>query len=197
MELIFKHALFKVMAIVLYPITILFYIFESQMFYDRILGISIEKAEEIPLNPDEIKRMKNKKRLVAFIIDYIVMCLVFIVIQLIIIGYIVFCLPRYAVRTVEFLIADGLFMLIFIFLFYVISDKFFQGGGIGKKMVGIRLLADGEKFDTVMVWKHTALKFAAVCIWPISLIYYLVNGRIFYDKWLKLDVVIYMKGRIE
>ena len=106
MELIFKHALFKVMAIVLYPITILFYIFESQMFYDRILGISIEK-EEIPLNPDEIKRMKNKKRLVAFIIDYIVMCLVFIVIQLIIIGYIVFCLPRYAVRTVEFLIADG------------------------------------------------------------------------------------------
>ena len=64
-------------------------------------------------------------------------------------------------------------------------------------MVGIRLLADGEKFDTVMVWKHTALKFAAVCIWPISLIYYLVNGRIFYDKWLKLDVVIYMKGRIE
>ena len=60
----------------------------------------------------------------------------------------------------------------------------------GKKVVGIRLLSDGEKLDGIECLKHCGVKFAAGCIWRVSLAYFLTTGRMFYDEWLKLEVVL-------
>lgn len=135
------------------------------------------------------------KRFWAAVIDYWVMTLIFMVIGAIVIDVVrTWSLLENSKNFFVIFISMAVFLFIYTFLFYLIMDCAFKGSSIGKKIVKIRLLADGEEVDSAVAWKHSALKFAAACIWPISLIYYLVTGRMFYDEWLKLEVVLETEG---
>lgn len=178
---IIKHAVLKTVASMLYAITALYYIATYRMPYDKICRTGIKK--EVNLKP--MKEKNCQKRLVAAIIDYFVMVILYVFIMFVI----VLCL-RNQIEIIFNLF--GMFMwlsFICIFSYSFVMDYFCQGSSIGKKVVGIRLVADKRKINGVLALKHSVLKLLACFIWPISLIYYLTKNVMFYDKWMKLEMM--------
>lgn len=76
-----------------------------------------------------------------------------------------------------------------IWLYFFISDYFCDGGGIGKKAMGIKLVSEGKRLPLSVSLKHSAAKMAVCTVYPAMVIYYLLKRQLPYDKWLKLEVV--------
>jgi len=183
---IIKHSFFKAIAAKLWFITVIYYFITSKMPYDGILGIG---GENDYIHFEEgIKRKEQYagKRIVAVMIDVGIMMLV-----LTIITFIVFCytlIVTHGEKTNVYVSFTNIYAVLYFFLYFFVTQIIFRGSSIGKKIMGIRLAAEG-KFDSLMVLKHSLLKTVAFYLWPISLIYCLVTGTMFYDEWLKLEVV--------
>ncbi len=65
-------------------------------------------------------------------------------------------------------------------LYYFTQDLFFQGRSFGKMLVGLNLKYKEMTIGFAM--KHTFFKWFACVIWPITLIYYCSEHRMFYDR---------------
>lgn len=187
---IVKHALCKTIAMRLSIPSAAYCITTGKMPYDRMLGIGCkDKISEIMEQKSKsVEDLKIRKRLVAIIIDQFIMSFLIVIPGLIGVKIIRSFYPSNNIK----IIVGFLFvlMVVFMFLYYFISDLVTKGSGIGKKLAGIYLLSDGEKPDVITILKHSGLKLAAGCIWPISLVYLLVTGRMFYDEGLKLEVML-------
>ncbi|MDE7186896.1 MAG: RDD family protein [Lachnospiraceae bacterium] len=59
---------------------------------------------------------------------------------------------------------------------------------LGKRLVKIELLSDGQKFTVSTALKHTILKVLFCCIWPVSFCYYIIRHEMIYDRLLKISV---------
>lgn len=128
------------------------------------------------------------KRIFAFIVDFFIMQ-----IMVSAIGNIFFVL---VIRTnqgkitiesmmvIQFMIVVGV-----MWLYFFISDYFFSGGSIGKKVIGIKLVCERQKLSLSIALKHSVVKVIACCLWPVTAVYYMFTRRLPYDRWLKLEVV--------
>lgn len=183
-----KHALCKTIAMKLNIPSAVYCIKTEKMPYDRMLGIGYKSKKTGFTGQKGTENLIVWKRMEAIVIDQIVMSFLIVIPGLIGVKIIRSFYPSNNIK----IIVGFLFvlMVVFMFLYYFISDFVTKGSGIGKKLAGIYLLSDGEKPDAITILKHSGLKFIAGCIWPISLVYLLVTGRMFYDEGLKLEVML-------
>lgn len=110
-------------------------------------------------------------RLVAFIIDY--MIIIFLLMLLLLLG---------VVRIKDtYMIINIIKCLPVVYLFFVLNDFFLKGSSIGKKIVGLKTKVKDKnilRFSLI----HSFLKLLFGCIWPISLVIFLINHcRMPYD----------------
>jgi len=184
---IIKHALCKTIAMKVSIPSAVYYISKTKMPYDKLLGIGFSNKNTEIIEQRKINDIKLRKRLGSIIIDHLVMSFLIVIPGLLGIQAIrSFYQNNYIVYCIIFL---SFLMVFFMFSYFFISDFLTKGSGIGKRIVGIRLMSNGQKLDGIVIWKHCGLKFVACCVWPVSFIYLLVTGRMFYDKWLKLEIV--------
>lgn len=112
------------------------------------------------------------KRFAAYIMDYMIMTLIFGVLN-------IAFFMNIKNWTLRWILA-----FLFIYLFFWLNDFIFKGSSIGKKIVNMRITIKGDSvfaFATV----HAALKLFFTFIWIISFVLFLVwNKHMPYDKWL-------------
>lgn len=177
---IVKHALLRSLASLFYIITAIYYIITLKMPYDKNLGVFIETEEII------ISRTTNaKKRLIAAIIDLLISLFVYTLLMFVF----SFCFRNRSDLLLNITGTSIIFIWTYLFSYFFIIDYFYKGNSIGKKKMRIRLLADQKEFSIRTSLLHSVLKTLACCIWPLSLIFYISKGVMFYDQWIKLKVI--------
>lgn len=184
---VLKHSFFKAIAAKLWFITVIYYFITTKMPYDGILGIGGEDAYFHFTEEEKRKDQYVGKRIVAMIIDAVIILLI-----LLFIAFIIACYTFFVTRGKQTHIHINLssaYSILCYFAYFFITEIIFRGSGIGKKIVGIHLVTAEGRIDSMVVLKHSLLKSAACYLWPISLIYCLITGRMFYDEWLKLETV--------
>ncbi len=125
------------------------------------------------------------KRFFATIIDYVIFSIIYTIIFSL---YPVGIIMKY-IDTV-FQISDGWLVVycILLFLYIFVQDYFFKGRSFGKKIVKFNLR---YKKDTIgFAIKHSLLKIlASGALWPITLIYYCIRHKMFYDGILEIEEI--------
>lgn len=182
-----KHSFFKAIAAQLWFITTIYYLVTSKMPYDGILGIGGEKGYIQFAEAEKGKNQYAGKRIVALMIDVGIMSAILLFIAMILAFY-TFLATGGKKGNIHINLA-GVSAMLYFFIFFFVSEIISRGSGIGKKIMGIRLMTAGKKIDAAVALKHSFLKAFACYLWPVSLIYCLVTGWMFYDQWLKLETV--------
>lgn len=128
---------------------------------------------------------KFMKRLCAAGIDYFIfVCISMIVLTFFIIG----TGPYKTYNTLDTLFNAYLWIAtVFLFLYFFMQDFFFRGRSIGKRIVQLELV-NKEKTIGFAV-KHSLFKLLAGMLWPVTLVFYFVKHRMFYDKILGIEEV--------
>lgn len=196
------HALLKTVSVFLYPITLIYYFIMFQMPYDKLLVIESStnekelsylgksdnksKNKKLQKNNNETFSFENinKKRLIALIIDVLVIASSIFVI-VIFIGLITMFDHRY-MKIVYFITS---YMVFFVWLEFLMFDYFGKGRSLGKRLVGIQLIKNDKKFSFLVCLMHSFLKTISCVIYPVSLIYFVIKGKMFYDDWLNLITI--------
>lgn len=184
---ILKHSFFKAIAAKLWFITAIYYFITSKMPYDGMLGIGGGEGVIRFTEEEKSKDQYAGKRIVAILIDACVILLILSMIAGVIACY-SFIVTAGRIRNVHISLSKG-YSILYYWVYFFITELIFRGSGIGKKILGIRLVAIEGKIDVKMVLKHSFLKAISCYLWPISLIYSLITGRMYYDEWLKLETV--------
>jgi hypothetical protein len=132
-----------------------------------------------------IERGKTMKRFFATLIDYVILSIIYtIIFSLYSVGIII----KY-VDTV-FQISDGWLVVygILAFLYIFVQDYIFKGRSLGKRFVKLKLK---YKKNTIgFAIKHSLLKIlASGALWPITLIYYCIRHKLFYDGILGIEEI--------
>ncbi len=125
------------------------------------------------------------KRFFATIIDYVIFSIIYTIIFSF---YPVGIIMKY-VETI-FQISDGWLVVycILLFLYIFIQDYIFKGRSFGKRLVKLNL---SYKKDSIgFAIKHSLLKIlASGALWPITLIYYCIRHKLFYDGILGIEEI--------
>lgn len=124
------------------------------------------------------------KRILAFLIDYIVLIIITTTIGLMIFNV----MERYGIDIFEVIPYYTIPMFGIMWFYFFWTDYFFKGRTLGKKLVGIQIVCGSGQITLQWAIAHSILKIFAGCFWPISAIYFLCNEIMFYDNWLNLKV---------
>lgn len=127
------------------------------------------------------------RRLIAVFIDYIVLCVMHMCV----------CLCGF-ILTVNIWLQDGRkfmdiawcaticsFLLTWLYFFF--SD-YRENIDVGKRIMKIELISEGQKLTVNKMLKHSILKWIFMAIWPLAIVYYLMRNEMIYDKYLKISV---------
>ncbi|MDE7258736.1 MAG: RDD family protein [Lachnospiraceae bacterium] len=171
--------------------------------YD-ILTICTQAFRETVKDAFEVGIIKEKenvmsdlayRRVAAFIIDYVILCIVFFFVGMC--GVILVMFRAEPIRTEAMnKIFENDMMLVFFFIclffawIYFFLLDYWENIDVGKKLTGIELLSDNQKLTVSKKMKHSILKCIFMAIWPISFTYYLVKQQMIYDKYLKISVIM-------
>lgn len=128
------------------------------------------------------------KRIAAFIIDYVILCMLASVAGTV--GMIA-ASDRWMQDPARYIlwvmlatfVCSVLLMWICFFVWDVCGKLDF-----GKRLMKIELLSNEQKFTVGMAVKHSVLKTIFCCIWPISFLYYILKHEMLYDRFLKISV---------
>lgn len=126
------------------------------------------------------------KRILAFVVDFNVMQIIASAVVK------VFSILESRLNQRNKLIGIEIFFLIvgvIVWLYFFISDYFFSGGSIGKKLLGIKLVCERQGLLLPIALKHSVAKTIACCVCPVTAVYYLFTRRLPYDRWLKLEII--------
>lgn len=128
------------------------------------------------------------KRILAFVVDFVIM-------QIIVsaVGNVFFVLvirPNQGKITIEsMMLIQFLIVVGVMWVYFFISDYFFSGGSIGKKVIGIKLVCERQNLSLSIALKHSVVKVIACCLWLVTAVCYLFTRRLPYDRWMKLEVI--------
>lgn len=125
------------------------------------------------------------KRFFATIIDYVIFSIIYTIIFSL---YPVGIIMKYVDNV--FQITDGWLVVycILLFIYIFVLDYIFKGRSFGKRIVKLNLR---YKKDTIgFAIKHSLLKIlASGALWPITLIYYCIRHKLFYDGILGIEEI--------
>lgn len=127
------------------------------------------------------------KRLVAIFIDFIILCGIHMCV----------CICGLFL-TVDIWIQDGkkfmdvawcitICSILLTWLYFFFSD-YCENMDVGKRIMKIELISEGQKLTVNKMLKHSILKWISAAIWPLSIVYYLMRNEMIYDKYLKISV---------
>jgi len=184
---ILKHSFFKAIAAKLWFLTVFYYFIASKMPYDGPLGIGGERGVIHFAEKENRKEQYAGKRILAMLIDVGILMFILMFAALAIAGY-TFIVTGGRQANIRISLT-GMYGMFCYFGYFFAVELIFWGSSAGKKIVGIRLFAVGEKTEFRMILAHSILKAVSLFLWPISLIYCLATGRMFYDEWLNLEMV--------
>lgn len=128
------------------------------------------------------------KRIVAFIIDYVILCALASVVGTI--GMIAVAdkwmqdPSRYFIWLMLATFICSILLMVICFFIWDVYGKL----DLGKRLMKIELLSDGQKFTVGMALMHSVTKTIVCCIWPISFTYYILKHEMVYDRLLKISV---------
>ncbi|GEM_PF-5342238 len=77
------------------------------------------------------------------------------------------------------------FFLMWLYFFF--SD-YCENIGVGKKIMKIELVSEGQKLTVNKMLKHSILKWISAAVWPFSIAYYFMKKEMVYDRYLKIRV---------
>lgn len=77
------------------------------------------------------------------------------------------------------------FLLTWLYFFF--SD-YRENIDVGKRIMKIELISEGQKLTVNKMLKHSILKWIFMAIWPLAIVYYLMRNEMIYDKYLKISV---------
>lgn len=128
------------------------------------------------------------KRIAAFIIDYVILCVLAGVAGTV--GMIAAAdrwmqdPARYILWFMPATFVCSVLLMWICFFVWDVCGKL----DLGKRLMKIELLSNEQKFTVGMAVKHSVLKTIFCCIWPISFLYYILKHEMLYDRCLKISV---------
>lgn len=128
------------------------------------------------------------KRIAAFIIDYVILCALASVLGTAgIIAVADKWMQDPSRYFIWFMLAPFICSILLMVICFFIWDVYGKLD-LGKRLMKIELLSNGQKFTVGMAFMHSVMKTIFCCIWPISFIYYILKHEMIYDKFLKISV---------
>ena len=130
----------------------------------------------------------TKKRIAAFIIDYVILCALASVVDTV--GMIAVAdkwMQEPSRYFIWFMLATFICSILLMVICFFIWDVYGKLD-LGKRLMKIELLRDGQKFTVGMALMHSVTKTIVCCIWPISFTYYILKHEMIYDRLLKISV---------
>lgn len=127
------------------------------------------------------------KRAIAFIINYIIFCIIIIGVS---ICGLIFT-SKIWLEDMNKIFEIGLYITafgIFLLWIYFFLQDYYEKLDCGKRILKIEILFCNCKPTFNIILKHSILKTLSCLIWPLSFCFYLINGRMPYDKFLKISV---------
>ena len=129
-----------------------------------------------------------KKRMVAFIIDYLILCALSSGLSMI--SMIVMAdnlLQKLSRNFLWFMFAPLLYSILLMGIWFFLLD-ICRNLDLGKSLMKIELLCNGKKSTVSAAIKHSILKTVFCCIWPISFCCYIMKHEMIYDRILKISM---------
>lgn len=127
------------------------------------------------------------RRVVAFIIDYVLFCFIFSIITIVILTITISLWGKNGnlIFTIVFYMIGIAIVLLWAYFFII---DYYSKFDFGKRMTRIEILSHNQKFSCYIALKHSALKTLSGFIWPISFSYYLFSQKMIYDKCLEITI---------
>ena len=128
------------------------------------------------------------KRIAAFIIDYVILCVLASVAGTVgIIAAAERWMREPARYILWFMLATFVCSVLLMWICFFVWDVYGKLD-LGKRLMKIELLSNEQKLTVGMAVKHSVLKTIFCCIWPISFLYYILKHEMLYDRFLKISV---------
>lgn len=181
-----RVALCKTGACVLYVLTVLYFLFTGKMPYDKVRSVEKSMKDNADIETDESD--KATRRALAFIIDYALFCAVLglAATGILAITSFLWTENRNMLFTISFYMIGCGMVLLWVYFFLLDYNAKLD---LGKRLMKIEILSDGQKFSRSIAFKHSALKTLAGIIWPISFSYYFIKHKMIYDKYLGITIL--------